>query len=368
MQTALNIYTQQDQWKLNCKNPWTGKKRIFSFKNQIEAQNFLISQNAIHEREKLLLKRKRKSNSQAKETITVEELLSKYFTLSQSSQLTIKQSKYHVAHVISAFGVRQAALLMPHDILNFSEAQRLRGIMQSTVNRRVGILRAALNWAVDYGVLKENPIRNLKLPPAKIRRISPPTPQESNAILACAMPHVQRIIILGLSLGARIGPSELYSLTWRDVDFDNAMLRMPNAQKNRKMNDARDIPIRSTLLPLMLKWYEHDKAHEILYVISWRGKPIKNIVIAWHKALKQAGIVRRIRPYDLRHAYATYSLAGGADIGCVANIMGHTDPSMILKTYQHVQDTHKRAAIEALPDILQLDKRLIENTGVEIET
>jgi hypothetical protein len=34
--------------------------------------------------------------------------------------------------------------------------------------------------------------------------------------------------------------------------------------------------------------------------------------------------------------------------------MGHSDPSMILKVYQHVQDVQKRAAVEALPDILHL--------------
>ena len=47
-------------------------------------------------------------------------------------------------------------------------------------------------------------------------------------------------------------------------------------------------------------------------------------------------------------------LAGSADIGSVASLMGHLDASMILNTYQHVQDTQKRAAVEAAPDILGL--------------
>lgn len=103
--------------------------------------------------------------------------------------------------------------------------------------------------------------------------------------------------------------------------------------------------------------YPRDAAAGIRHVISWGGRPVRSICRAWHTALTRAGIGRRIRPYDLRHAFATYALAGSADIGSVARLMGHTDASMILKTYQHVQDAQKRAAVEAAPDILDLAKR-----------
>ena len=91
---------------------------------------------------------------------------------------------------------------------------------------------------------------------------------------------------------------------------------------------------------------------------------MRSICRAWHTALERADIVRRIRPYDLRHAFATYALAGSADIGSVARLMGHTDASMILKTYQHVQDAQKRAAVEATPDILGLASRDMRMPGV----
>ena len=37
------------------------------------------------------------------------------------------------------------------------------------------------------------------------------------------------------------------------------------------------------------------------------------------------------------------------DIGTVANLMGHRSPMMVLKHYQHVRDSQKKAAVEALP-------------------
>lgn len=213
------------------------------------------------------------------------------------------------------------------------------------------------------GLLAENPLHDLRLPHARARRIAPPTAKEARAILLAAVPHVQRVIILGLYAGPRIGPSELFRLEWRDVDLATAMLRMPSAHKNC-LEDGRDIPIRTDLIPILDAWWKHDSKEGINHVISWGGRPVRSICRAWHTALERAGIARRIRPYDLRHAFATYALAGSADIGSVARLMGHADASMILKTYQHVQDAQKRAAVEATPDILGLASRGMRMPGV----
>jgi hypothetical protein len=37
---------------------------------------------------------------------------------------------------------------------------------------------------------------------------------------------------------------------------------------------------------------------------------------------------------------------------------------MILKVYQHVQDAQKQAAVEAMPDMLQLGKHKEKNPGL----
>lgn len=344
--------SRKKPWVVTWKNPWTGKKHVRGFDNEASAVAFDTAQADMAAKEKTLL-RKTHERKGGYALSTVKEILETYFRLSRSNTLTIKQDRYHAAHILAAFGHRQAKGLGRQDILHFSEAQHVRGIAQSTVNRRVSILRAALNWSVRNGILPENPLHDLRLPQARARRIAPPTPQEAQAILWAAAPHVQRVVILGLCAGPRIGPSELFRLEWRDVDLSLAMIRMPNAQKNR-LEDGRDIPIRAALLPLLHVWHDRDTAAGIRHVISWGGRPIRSICRAWHTALTRAGIGRRIRPYDLRHAFATYALAGSADIGSVARLMGHTDASMILKTYQHVQDAQKRAAIEAAPDILNL--------------
>ena len=68
---------------------------------------------------------------------------------------------------------------------------------------------------------------------------------------------------------------------------------------------------------------------------------------------KKSGI-RAIRPYDLRHAYATYSIRSGADIKTSAEIMGHENARMLLETYEHVDWAQKVRAIENMPDFSAL--------------
>lgn len=53
----------------------------------------------------------------------------------------------------------------------------------------------------------------------------------------------------------------------------------------------------------------------------------------------------------VRHAFGTEAVAAGTDIGTVANLMGQSTPTMLLKHYQYVMDKQKRAAVELLPDL-----------------
>lgn len=258
--------SRKKPWGVTWKNPWTGKKHVRGFDNEASAVAFDTAQADMAAKEKTLL-RKTHERKGGYALSTVKEILETYFRLSRSNTLTIKQDRYHAAHILAAFGHRQAKGLGRQDILHFSEAQHVRGIAQSTVNRRVSILRAALNWSVRNGILPENPLHDLRLPQARRRRIAPPTPREAQAILWAAAPHVQRVVILGLCAGPRIGPSELFRLEWRDVDLSHAMIRMPNAQKNR-LEDGRDIPIRAALLPLLHVWHDRDTAAGIRHVIS----------------------------------------------------------------------------------------------------
>ncbi len=85
----------------------------------------------------------------------------------------------------------------------------------------------------------------------------------------------------------------------------------------------------------------------------------------WTPALKAAGVAHR-RIYDLRHTYATWSLAAGIDIFTLARRMG-TSVAMIDRTYGHLAagaDDYERDLLDAY------DRRSVSNgrcVGAEFE-
>ena len=131
------------------------------------------------------------------------------------------------------------------------------------------------------------------------------------------------------------------------------MLWMPCAQKNRKRDARREVPISPHIMPALNAWRKQDMKEGQEYVIHYGGKPVRSISKAWHGALRRAGISRRIRPYDLRHCFASTLLAEQADSKSVAEIMWH-DVKMLLSTYQHIDRAQKRKAIDKMPNILEL--------------
>ena len=338
-------------WIVKYREPWTGKPRQKAFLTEQEAKAFDEAQAVVFDKEKAIIrsvKRRRKKSAVA--TVTVEEVLHKYLD-TLGNPTTRATSSSHLQPIMHIYGHRKAHCLNIEDMQAFLKVQAERGVGKGTATRRIKICSTAFNWAVRWGMLASNPLTGLKLPVVATHVPAPPSPKELQLAYDNAAPHVQRVIVLGMSTGARIGPSELFRLRWSDVDLENAVLRMPNADKGGSKEEARDVPIREDILNLLRQWEEKDAAIGCPWVIHHKGKQVRCINHAWKAALKRAGIERRIRPYDLRHAFASRSLDYSADIKSIAQIMGHADETMLLRTYRHTDSESRRRAINTAPSI-----------------
>jgi len=85
------------------------------------------------------------------------------------------------------------------------------------------------------------------------------------------------------------------------------------------------------------------------YIVSYRGTPVRSLKRSWNTAKKKAGIKKRLRLYDLRHAFATYLLAHGADLKAVSEMMGHHSTKMTADRYYQLVEELKRKAVQKLP-------------------
>ena len=337
-------------WIVRYKEPWSGKARTKSFSTEAEAQSFDAAQSQVFDRERAIIKAtKRRRKRQAAPSITVADVIDRYLD-SLTNLRTRKSCAHHLKSIRDIFGTRKAHCMTLEDMDSFLKVQHERGVGRTTANRRAGLLRTACNHAVRWGLLSVNPLASMRLAAQPRQTPDPPTLHEAKLIYNSASEHVQRVVLLGLATGARIGPSELFRLRWSDVDLEHALLRMPQAAKGARA-EGRTVPIRRDVLDQLQSWSIQDAAIQCPLVINYHGKSVRNINHAWRKALQRAGIERRIRPYDLRHAFASHALDAGADLKSVADIMGHADEAMIVRFYRHTNPETLRAATEAAPGL-----------------
>lgn len=154
--------------------------------------------------------------------------------------------------------------------------------------------------------------------------------------------------VVDTGFGVRVGRSELFKIQWSDVDFAEGTLTVRSAHKNKDIQ-YRIIELNPSLISILRGWHQADKEKGFDYIVNWGGKQINSMHRTWHSTLEKAGITRRIRPYDMRHYFVTEAIKAGADLKAVAEIVGHSSLTMILKHYQHTVVEQKRFAVNSIP-------------------
>lgn len=336
------------QYQVYWNNPVTRKRESVSFATLKEARqhDYEIKHRLEFERESFRPEEEEEISTGG----TVREIIALYLSAKKLEGINLKNTLYHLRPLITFLGKKEAVDIERRDLLSFIQDQEKQGIKTLTAHRRLSILRAALSWAAENELIEKNPVHGVKVPKGQAAKIPPPTPVEFEKLMQAAPNHLQRALLLAISLGVRVGPTELLSLKWRDVDFARQSIRVWSAKKNRDI-PYRDIPIRPDVLESLKAWRAEDEDSGIETIVHFRGEAIQSIKTAWAKCKQEAGITRRLRPYDLRHAFATYALDNDADIKAVADIMGHSDPTMILKHYQHSKEKARRKAVESIHEL-----------------
>jgi integrase len=214
-------------------------------------------------------------------------------------------------------------------------------------------LRQVLEAAARWKWIEENPAALVKNPQPRNPEIDPFESWEEIDAIAAELDPVRGVLVEFLA-GTGVRPEEAFGADWRDVDTAHRVLTVRRAFAKGRLKDfaktersRRRVPLRARTV-VALERLEHRRG--ILFPNS-AGRRIDINTFrnrGWTPALKAAGIPHR-RIYDLRHTYATWSLAAGIDIFTLSRRMG-TSVAMIDRTYGHLAagaDEHERELLDA---------------------
>lgn len=231
------------------------------------------------------------------------------------------------------------------------------------------------------------------MPPERKRLKIIPTREEIGRIFAGMKGQTR--IVAGLLYGAGLRIEECCKLRVQDIDFGALTIRIHGGKGDKD---------RLTLLPTMMvealrRQFDWRKAlHELdlasgCGLVEFPGQLARKYRNAnrelrwqyffpsavvrgqyrWHitpeaiqnavrQAVQAAGIIKRVTPHTLRHAFATHAMRMGNDIETVRNLMGH-DSIETTAIYLHADAAQGRSPldrtmVEPLPDFTALPARV----------
>lgn len=219
--------------------------------------------------------------------------------------------------------------------------QQAQGQTATTMARRISALRSFCEYAVQNGILEQNPAWLLDKP--KQARPLPIVMSREDVERLLSLPKmdnktgVRNRCMLELLYASGIRVSELCSLKLADLDMQRGVVNVFGKRSRERLAPMHAMAIK-LLADYIESWRPEFKPHCLNLFINPSGKPLSRQYV-WKMVKKyclEANLSAAISPHSFRHSFATHLLEGGADLRSVQLLLGHAN-ICTTEIYTHLQ-------------------------------
>ncbi len=293
----------------------------------------------------------------------------------KSGEAMIKRLMFCFDHLMD----KQLDQISAWEVEKWRSEEKKRGKAASTINREVGILKAAFSKAVEWGVIEANPL--VKVKPykvdkrgvvrflsddeaARLRRALDereeeiragresgnkwreargyaPYPSLNNERCVFA-DYLKPVVLLSLNTGLR--RNEVFSLQWENVNFATRQITITSDVAKSAL--ARHIDLNNEAYQTLRDWQKQQGKTSGLVFFNNKGEKIHDVRSSWGRVLKMANITN-FRWHDMRHDFASRLVMAGVELNTVRELLGHSSITMTLR-YAHLTPKHKAAGVAKL--------------------
>ncbi|OZB87992.1 MAG: site-specific integrase [Microbacterium sp. 14-71-5] len=257
-------------------------------------------------------------------------------------------------HFVPFFGSMQLARIMPSTVQEWVnqaghprvvDGKQVKGLSPRSIGKYHVMLHSIFARAVRDRLIAFNPCEATELPKVVAKPTRTLTPEEFASLLEQVPARFKALVMTDIETGLRWG--ELVALRPRHIDFLRSTIRV---EETIVEVSSKDSPTGERML---VKPYPKDDeartlkvSRDLLEVLSARiaemglrrddllfpsrevagGDPLSRATFNkryWKPAVQRCGLDFDVRMHDLRHAHASWLLAGGADLKSVMARMGH---------------------------------------------
>lgn len=285
---------------------------------------------------------------------TFDELLVAYLTQVTPTKRDPERDKSSAKALYPAFTGKALSDIGVADVRGYI-AQRLgMGLAPGTVNKEIGLMSAALNWArreLEWDVANPWQSRRQREPAGRARWL---THEEADRLIgeaqrALRAPYLVDFVRLGLHSGLR--SSEMLELEWKRVDLQANRLRL--APEHQKSGKTSVLPLnRDARLALESRaaWRANSCPKSPWVFCAKDGSRIASIKKSFAAAARRAGL-QDVHPHDLRRTFGSWLIQAGVGIERVSKLMRHADISITHRVYAHLRPTDLAQAVAVLDHV-----------------
>ncbi len=367
------------------KSPVTGKERYFPIGQFAGASTVDEARNKAEDlRARVIAGEDPQATKQAEKAErakTGQEYIDKRYRKVQSHKRTGDETIHVIEKHFADLMTKPIAELTDEDIIDWQTRQQDTGIKYTTLKRRFNAFKAMLNHAEQNGFITVNPIGRVKLESyretpeqqaLKKARRDMLTPEQEQDFLAALdayeaekraqrrssrahgkphLPdldlvsfadHVKPVMLTLFYTGFRKG--DVIGLRWENVNFNFGLISKVIEKTSDKKPDEQHFPISAPLMDVFKAWHKQTGKPKtgLVFPSPATGKRLDETALQnpWKKIRDFAKLPEHMQLYSLRHNYASHLVMSGANLLSVAKMLGHSDVSMIVKHYGHLQPSH----------------------------
>jgi integrase/recombinase XerD len=253
------------------------------------------------------------------------------------------------------------------DIEAWVEHEQDRGLKASTVNMRLGIVKAFLRFLMEREVLPAELLSKrmiIKVPDGLPRAMDPDDVRQLLSVIEDV--RNRAMILILLRTGMRVG--ELLNTIMEDVNLKERRIEIYEASKTRV---GRVVYLSDDALKALKAWLEVRKPDRA-YLFYAQGKHRQRITYPavramFVKVLEKAGLSHKgYTLHCLRHTCATDLLNAGMRLECVQQLLGHSTVEMTRRYARLTDRTREEEYFRAMAIVerrgingdYQLDRQL----------
>jgi integrase len=258
---------------------------------------------------------------------------------------TMASYRANAGSFAAACGRIPARLLRPLHVLEWLKGGE---VTESTRSIKMTIAKMALQWAEDMGYIDKSWLRRLKCP--EIARRKAITLDEARAILETISPIGALALRIQLLTGMR--PGEVCSLVGERIDLEEHRAIVQGKRTRSNPTGLRTVYLSPEAVELLRPLVALHPAGAILRRPRHGPLNVESLETAVEHARPRAakllgrgeGSMDHVKPHCFRGLFSTEALRRGVDSALVSKLLGHSDPSILMRHYAEPDDAMMRDA------------------------